>query len=349
MTGQGPMPIEGRGKERHFVSRVLARPASPRALLFTGLEGVGKSRMALWSAQSFLCPDLDVEGPCSTCRECRQAEGLIHPDLHLFMPHNALKVQGEKKQEERYAEHRAQVIQAVRDGNPGAMSHSGDRYSMAAIRALRRAALKPSWGEAGRRSVVIDQAEALGQGATANALLKLLEDTPPGLRIFMTARSPGALPDTLRSRVMQIRLAPLGPEAIRTLAENAGVQDETRIEEARGRPGRLIEDGGETEQARKRAEVWGDVIRTKDTSAVPDAVQGLPLADNDGAVAHALAMLGNRLLDEAPDVAARVLPAIENGERRLERNVVASVAVYATLVEAIRARDEAGRAEGGGA
>lgn len=69
--------------------------------------------------------------------------------------------------------------------------------------------LKPS--EAKRRVVLIDGAEDLNPNA-ANALLKLLEEPPPGVVLLLVSHRPGLLLPTVRSRCRVLRLLPLGRE-----------------------------------------------------------------------------------------------------------------------------------------
>jgi DNA polymerase-3 subunit delta' len=110
-------------------------------------------------------------------------------------------------------------------------------------------ALTPA--EGGWRVVIIDGAEDLN-AASANALLKILEEPPPRAILLMTCAAPGRLLPTIRSRCRRLRLQPLQDEAMaRLLPEylpKLGTQDLGRLVTlAEGSPGKalmLAEDEG---------------------------------------------------------------------------------------------------------
>ncbi|MHB8780450.1 MAG: DNA polymerase III subunit [Candidatus Geothermincolia bacterium] len=77
--------------------------------------------------------------------------------------------------------------------------------------------------EGHRRIAIIDDADALGQGA-ANALLKILEEPPGDCHIICVTSRPDGLLPTVRSRLQPVRFRPLPPgEIIRYLTEHRGV------------------------------------------------------------------------------------------------------------------------------
>ena len=105
--------------------------------------------------------------------------------------------------------------------------------------------------EGGWRVVVVDGAEELNQ-ASANALLKILEEPPPRAILLLVCSAPGRLLPTIRSRCRRLRLTPLGDEAMGSLLERyvpqLDVEERGRlITLAEGSPGRalmLAEDEG---------------------------------------------------------------------------------------------------------
>jgi DNA polymerase-3 subunit delta' len=98
--------------------------------------------------------------------------------------------------------------------------------------------------EGGWRVVVVDGAEELN-AASANALLKILEEPPPRAILLLVCSAPGRLLPTIRSRCRRLRLAPLADEAMDTLLSQYLPQldaDERGrlITLAEGSPGRAI-------------------------------------------------------------------------------------------------------------
>ncbi|HEY0181619.1 MAG TPA: DNA polymerase III subunit delta' [Rhodopila sp.] len=70
--------------------------------------------------------------------------------------------------------------------------------------------------EGGWRVVVVDGAEELNQ-ASANALLKILEEPPPRAILLLVCSAPGRLLPTIRSRCRRLRLMPLADEPMGAL------------------------------------------------------------------------------------------------------------------------------------
>jgi DNA polymerase-3 subunit delta' len=70
--------------------------------------------------------------------------------------------------------------------------------------------------EGGWRVVVVDGAEELNP-ASANALLKILEEPPPRAILLLVCSAPGRLLPTIRSRCRRLRLTPLAEEAMNQL------------------------------------------------------------------------------------------------------------------------------------
>jgi len=103
-------------------------------------------------------------------------------------------------------------------------------------------ALTPA--EGGWRVAIVDGAEDLNQ-ASANALLKILEEPPPRAILLLVCSAPGRLLPTIRSRCRRLRLSPLKDEAMEQLLGRylPGLSTDERgrlITLAEGSPGRAI-------------------------------------------------------------------------------------------------------------
>jgi DNA polymerase III subunit delta' len=98
--------------------------------------------------------------------------------------------------------------------------------------------------EGGWRVVVVDGAEELN-AASANALLKILEEPPPRAILLLVCSAPGRLLPTIRSRCRRLRLSPLPDDIMATLLAQylPHVPEAERgrlITLAEGSPGRAI-------------------------------------------------------------------------------------------------------------
>jgi DNA polymerase-3 subunit delta' len=94
----------------------------------------------------------------------------------------------------------------------------------------------------GVRVAVMARADRLTEQA-ADALLKTLEEPPPGTVIVLCAANPQALPATILSRAQQIELSPVSVVLIRAWLEERGVEPELAALAASlggGRPGRSL-------------------------------------------------------------------------------------------------------------
>jgi DNA polymerase-3 subunit delta' len=78
-----------------------------------------------------------------------------------------------------------------------------------------------SAADGGRRTAIIDAVDEMNPQA-ANALLKLLEEPPEGVTLFLVAHQPARLLPTIRSRCRELRLAPLGPADLAGALSAAG-------------------------------------------------------------------------------------------------------------------------------
>jgi DNA polymerase-3 subunit delta' len=67
--------------------------------------------------------------------------------------------------------------------------------------------------EAGWRIILVDPADVLNINAQ-NALLKSLEEPPPGVLFLLVCHAPGRLLPTIRSRCRRLALEPLAPDAL---------------------------------------------------------------------------------------------------------------------------------------
>jgi DNA polymerase-3 subunit delta' len=109
-------------------------------------------------------------GGDGTCGSCRRILRGVHPDVHLVVP-------------------------------------EGDNLLVEDVRAVREEAARTHY-EAPTAVFILDEADRLTEAA-ANALLKVLEEPPPGVVFVLVARSAEALVDTVPSRARTLPFASL--------------------------------------------------------------------------------------------------------------------------------------------
>lgn len=170
-------------------------------LLFKGAKGIGKFDLAMIFAQSLLCerPD-EASFACGKCPSCHWFTQGSHPDFRLLQP-DALSLDGEEGDE----------FRPVSGKKPSRQISVDQVRSLADFCGM-------SAHQGGRRVVIIHPAEAMNANA-ANALLKSLEEPPPGLLFILVSHKPQQLLPTILSRCLSFALpAPDAESAARWLA-----------------------------------------------------------------------------------------------------------------------------------
>jgi len=248
-------PVYGHEALRRRLGHAVASGRLPQSLLFEGPPGVGKQRVALWLAQRLVCEaPVEDTGPCGACQPCRLTLKLSHPDVHWFVPIDLQSKGGDAdRQVEAAEELLGEVLQARREnplyGPPGGMAS----HPLASVRLLlRRLALRPALG--GPRVFVLGDAERLrpqtGIDAAPNALLKALEEPPPGTYFVLTAADPSALLPTVVSRIARVRVARVPDSVAASFAQSELKADASDCKAmafaAGGSIGRIVanQDGG---------------------------------------------------------------------------------------------------------
>ena len=173
------------------------RKGPAHGLLFKGSKGIGKLDLAINYAQSLLCQDPDESNfACGICPSCHWFEQGTHPDFRLLQP-EILSLDGEETESGKKPSKQISVEQ---------IRSLADFFGMTAH-------------QGGRRVVLIHPAETMNPNA-ANALLKNLEEPPPGLLLILVSHKPQQLLPTILSRCLAFALpAPDAASASRWLAE----------------------------------------------------------------------------------------------------------------------------------
>ena len=261
-------PLVGHTETRQRLARAARAGRLPQVLLVTGPVGVGKQRLALWLAQLLVCERQDLE-PCGECRRCHLVDRLSHADLHWFVPIPRPKAGDPDQQVEEAAELLAEAMEARRGNGLWAPADGMASHAMASVRLLqRRAALTAV--EAGPRIFIIGDAERLvvqeSSPEAANALLKLLEEPPPGSLFVLTTVDPRRVLPTIRSRAVPVRLGRLTDAEVRGFVESrvrpplSGPELEQRIALAGGAIGQALSADEAAGQAYRSARELLDAV-----------------------------------------------------------------------------------------
>ena len=205
---------------RPMLQRLLAdRAHLPHALLVHGPAGIGKTEFAYALAAGALC-EAPREGlACEACPSCHWFSQGNHPDYRQVIPEAAAEEDAEAAEADSAKAEKAKSLVIKIDQ----IRAVGDFIALSTHRA-------------GLRVLVVNPAEAMHPSA-ANALLKTLEEPPPGTLIVMVSHRISRLLATIRSRCRQLALpVPPRAEALAWLKAEGVPQPESALAAAGGAP-----------------------------------------------------------------------------------------------------------------
>jgi len=181
------------------------RTRLPHAVLLCGQQGIGKFDLAIAFAASLLCEMPRNAGEaCGQCIACGWLKQGNHPDLRLLQP-QSLATAGD----------------AGEGDDPAGTKKPSQQITVDQVRALDDF-LRVGTHRQGARLVLLNPAEAMNR-ATANALLKSLEEPIVGTLFLLVSSDPHRLLPTIRSRCQTVSV-PLPPRAVAaTWLHDAGV------------------------------------------------------------------------------------------------------------------------------
>lgn len=220
--------------------------------ILAGPEGSGKATLAYRLARALLDPDA-LSNPenlqmSADARTHRLIAGDAHPDMFV-----AERLWDEKK---------------------------GKQQSEITVETIRKltAFLNRTASGGGARVAIVDTADDMNRNA-ANALLKALEEPPPGATLLLLSSAPGRLLPTIRSRCRRLDLQPLSDEVVEKLLISEGVAAKRARQiaiYAKGLPGyALTLAAGEGEEAIALARQFLPLARSGgDLSRIVSAVTG---------------------------------------------------------------------------
>lgn len=206
----------------------------PHALLLHGRAGIGKYDFARYFSQALLCSNKSVDGKaCGLCSSCNWFNDESHPDFRLLSPE--------------------QESESEDDGAPVKKTKKKTQISVTQVRELNDFLSLSSHRSNGLRVVLIHPAEALNL-ASANALLKVLEEPAAGVIFILASHQIQRLLPTIISRCHKINM-PV-PDEKQSLAwlDSQGVEHaQQQLAYLEGSPIKVFI---EQSQFKQRTETW---------------------------------------------------------------------------------------------
>lgn len=186
-----------------------ARAKLPHALLLSGRSGIGKLEFAQHLAKSLLCsqPSANGEG-CNECPNCTWFNEGAHPDFRLISPEKDNDSTSDDAPTTKKTAKKSIIIKIEQ------------------IRQLHQFLALSNHQHNGLRIVLLCPAEALNL-ASANALLKMLEEPPQNTIFLLVTHQPQRLLPTIISRCQVIDMPLPAEKLARDWLVNQGVNDAT--------------------------------------------------------------------------------------------------------------------------
>ena len=224
--------VKGQSRAIEALRRALRADRLHHAYLFAGPGGVGKGQTAMELAGALLCPEHTLDGDaCGRCVTCGRVARGQHPDLHVI---------------ERQTRADGQLETFIRIDQ---------------VRDLQRRLSFKAY-EAGRRVVVIRDAHLMNP-ATANALLKTLEEPGSDTHFMLVTHAPQLLLPTIISRCQRVRFSPLPRQLVAQQVARASRLDAPTADLVAGLAEGSVSKGIELAKSRLMGE-RADLIRRAD-------------------------------------------------------------------------------------
>ncbi|TAL33838.1 MAG: hypothetical protein EPN93_13215 [Spirochaetes bacterium] len=187
--------IYGHDIQRGRLETLFRRGTVPQTMLFTGMTGTGKFRVAERFLMAFFCEGKPA--PCLDCAPCRQVQKDIHPDFIAVRPNERgiIPVGSEEKKER------------------GSVRWLIERLSMKPV--------------SGATAVIVDGIDRVTEEGQ-NALLKTIEEPAHTTKMILIAEAKSRVLPTIVSRSIEIPFNPLPDGHVLKILEAANIDPDIR-------------------------------------------------------------------------------------------------------------------------
>ena len=207
--------IAGHNEAKEALRLMVKNNKIPHAILFSGISGIGKYRLARAFAQYIHCRNKTDGEPCGKCPSCLQHQKLNNPDIHFVFP--IMKRDGalvSKDYFDKWKEYIGNMSymppekwnEYINAGNsqPAIMVSESEDI-------IYRASLSPY--QENYKIFLIWQPEKLRIEA-ANKLLKIIEEPYEDTIFLLVSNDSSKILPTVFSRTYRINLSPLDIDSI---------------------------------------------------------------------------------------------------------------------------------------
>jgi len=225
--------IPGHKETKKKLIKSVQEERVSHAQLFTGPQGCGSLALAMAYARYISCENRTPDDSCGTCKSCIKYEKMIHPDLHFVFP-----VIKDKKNTEPVSDIYIEQWREFVKGSPYFTLNSwlnsidvenaqGLIFASEAGEIIKKINLKTF--ESDFKIMIIWLPEKMHQ-ATANKLLKLLEEPPEKTLFLLVSDEPDKLLPTILSRCQMIKIPRFTDSEIKGFLEKRSASDGDNID-----------------------------------------------------------------------------------------------------------------------
>jgi DNA polymerase-3 subunit delta' len=201
--------IPGQKEIKGKLLRSVKEERVSHAQLFEGPEGCGSMALALAYARYISCENRSDIDSCGTCKSCVKYEKLIHPDLHFVFPVIKGKKVTDPVSDNYLGEWREFVkrspyftlnnwMDSIEVGNAQGMIFASEASEI-----IKKLSLKTF--ESDFKIMIIWLPEKMHQ-ATANKLLKMIEEPPEKTLFLLVSEEPDKVIPTILSRCQLVKI-----------------------------------------------------------------------------------------------------------------------------------------------
>jgi DNA polymerase III subunit delta' len=201
--------IPGQKEIKVKLIRTVKEERVSHAQLFTGPEGCGSMALALAYARYISCENRTDEDSCGYCKSCVKYEKLIHPDLHFVFP----VIKGKKATDpvsDNYIEEWREFVKnspyfslnnwmdSIEVGNAQGMIFASEASEI-----IKKLSLKAF--ESDFKIMILWMPEKMHH-ATANKLLKMIEEPPEKTLFLLVSEEYDKVIPTILSRCQLVKI-----------------------------------------------------------------------------------------------------------------------------------------------
>ena len=198
--------------QKEIIGKLLRSVKEERvshAQLFSGAEGCGSMALALAYASYISCENRTEHDSCGVCKSCVKYGKLIHPDLHFVFPVIKSKKFPDPVSDNYLAEWREFVqkspyftvnnwFDSIEVGNAQGMIFASEASEI-----IKKLSLKTF--ESDFKIMILWLPEKMHQ-ATANKLLKMIEEPPEKTLFLLVSEEPDKVIPTILSRCQLVKI-----------------------------------------------------------------------------------------------------------------------------------------------